>query len=167
MFSGKTELLIWRLRRARIAKQSIAVFKPHIDTRFVGLGSHSKQEFPATAIPVDDPARILALVGSARVVGIEEAQFFTGPLIETIQALVQLEKRVLVAGLDMDAWGKPFGQMPQVMALAEQIDKLTAICMVCGEDATRSQKMVATGGMVDVGAADKYEARCRVHFTMP
>lgn len=167
MFSGKTEELIRRLRRADIAKQGIAVFKPHIDTRFVGLGSHSKQEFPAHAIHKDTPHMILDLVGDAQVIGIEEVQFFVPAIIEVIQILVGLDKRVIVAGLDMDAWGRPFGPMPVLMALAEQVNKYTAICTVCGEDATRSQKIVATGGVEDVGAGDKYEARCRVHFTVP
>lgn len=165
--SGKTEELIRRLRRAKIAKQEIAVFKPHIDTRFVGLGSHSKQEFPAYAIHKDTPQMLLDMVGEAHVVGIEEAQFFAPTIVQTIQILVERDKRVIVAGLDMDAWGRPFGSMPVLMALAEQVNKYTAICTVCGEDATRSQKIVATGGLEDVGAADKYEARCRVHFTVP
>jgi thymidine kinase len=167
MFSGKTEELIRRLRRARIAKQEIAVFKPHIDTRFVGLGSHSKQEFPATAIHKDTPAMLLDLVGDAQVIGIEEVQFFAPTIVETIQILMKQERRVIVAGLDMDAWGRPFGSMPTLMCLAEQVNKYTAICTVCGEDATRSQKIVLTGDLEDVGASDKYEARCRAHFTVP
>lgn len=168
MFSGKSTELIRRLVRAQIAKQKIAVFKPHIDTRFSGLGSHSKQEFPAHTIHKDTPAMMLDVVGDAQVVGIEEAQFFSPTIVETIQILVQMDKRVIVAGLDMDAWGRPFGQMPTLMALAERVDKFTAICTVCGEEATRSHKIVnSSDGLLDVGAADKYEARCRTHFTAP
>lgn len=167
MFSGKTEELIRRLRRAQIAKQHIAVFKPHIDTRFVGLGSHSKQEFPATEIHKDTPQMLLGMVGDAHVVGIEEAQFFAPAIVETIQILVEHNKRVIVAGLDLDAWGRPFGSMPVLMALAERVNKYTAICTVCGQDATRSRKIVTTGGVEDVGADDKYDARCRAHFTPP
>lgn len=167
MFSGKTEELIRRLKRAKIAKQEIVVFKPHIDTRFAGLGSHSRQEFPATVIHKDTPAMLLDLVGDAQVVGIEEAQFFAPTIFETVKILVQMDKRVIIAGLDMDAWGRPFGSMPVLMAVAEQVNKLTAICTVCGEDATRSHKIVLTGDLEDVGAADKYEARCRTHFKAP
>lgn len=167
MFSGKSTELIRRLIRAEIAKQKIAVFKPHIDTRFTGLGSHSKQEFPAHAIHKDAPHMLLDLVGDAQVIGIEEIQFFSSFIIETVQILVERDKRVIVAGLDLDAWGRPFGSMPTLMALAERIDKYTAICTVCGEEATRSQKIVANGDVEDVGAADKYEARCRAHFTAP
>lgn len=167
MFSGKSTELIRRLVRAQIAKQKIAVFKPHIDTRFAGLGSHSKQEFPAYTIHKDTPAMLLDLVGDAQVVGIEEAQFFAPTIVQTVQILAEQNKRVIVAGLDMDAWGRPFGSMPILMALAEQIDKYTAICTVCGDDATQSQKIVASGDAEDVGAADKYEARCRAHFSTP
>jgi len=167
MFSGKTEELIRRLRRAKIAKQKIAVFKPHIDNRFDGLGSHSKQEFPAISVHKDSPAMILEMVGDARVVGIEEAQFFAPSIVETVQILVERDKRVILAGLDMDAWGRPFGSMPILMAIAEQVNKYTAICTVCGGDATRSQKIVASGDLEDVGASDKYEARCRAHFSTP
>lgn len=167
MFSGKSTELIRRLVRAQIAKQKIAVFKPHIDTRFAGLGSHSKQEFPAYTIHKDTPAMLLDLVGDAQVVGIEEVQFFAPTIVETIQILIQQEKRVIVAGLDLDAWGRPFGSMPTLLALAEDINKYTAICTVCGEDATRSHKIVLTGDLEDVGDADKYEARCRTHFKAP
>lgn len=165
--SGKTEELIRRLRRAVIAKQKIAVFKPHVDTRSAGLESHSKHGFPAMCVHADSPMSIIDMAGDARVIGIEEAQFFTGNLFDTVEKLINDDRRVIVAGLDMDAWGKPFGQMPQLMAIAERIDKLTAICTVCGEDATRSHKTSTGGGKVDIGATDKYEARCRVHFSSP
>lgn len=167
MFSGKTEELIRRLRRAKIAKQEIAVFKPHIDIRHVGLGSHSKQEFPAITIPKDHPESIMNHVLHTQVIGIEEAQFYPPVIVTVVEILRDMGKRVIVAGLDQDAWGRPFGSMPVLMALAERIDKYTAICTVCGEDATRSQKIVEAGDVEDVGAEDKYEARCRTHFSAP
>lgn len=173
MFSGKTEELIRRVRRALIGKQRVAVFKPAIDTRSgANVASHSKQEFPAIIIPTEDPQAILPMVlgvPAIQVVGIEETQFFDVSIIDVVTALTDSGRRVIIAGLDMDAWGKPFGAMPALLAMAERVDKLTAICTLCGKDATRSQKIPTYGGgaVVDVGAADKYEARCRSHFSAP
>lgn len=169
MFSGKTEELIRRARRAEIAKQSVIVFKPDIDTRSGDcLASHSRMEHPAIIIEASSPGNILVQVLGAEVVCIEEVQFFTPNITQVIEILLDQGKRVIVAGLDMDAWGKPFGVMPHLMAVAEKVKKLSAICTECGDEATRSQKLAGTSNAtVDVGAADKYEARCRKHFTMP
>jgi thymidine kinase len=174
MFSGKTDELIRRLRRARIARQKIQVFKPSLDTRFAEgkVTSHAGTEFDAT--PVERAARIRDLIDDGTtVVGIDEAQFFDAEVIGVAKALAQRGLRVLVAGLDTDFRGEPFGPMPDLLAEAEHVDKLHAICMVCGGDASRTQRLIDgkparyDEPVVVVGASELYEARCRIHHEVP
>lgn len=174
MFSGKSDELIRRLRRARIARQKIHVFKPSIDTRYTEgkVTSHAGTEFEAT--PVERSAAITELVDDeTTVVGIDEAQFFDLDLIRVVQELADQGVRVIVAGLDTDFRGEPFGPMPTLMAQAERVDKLTAICMVCGDPATRTQRLINgrparfEDPVVVVGASELYEARCRRHHQVP
>lgn len=175
MFCGKTEELIRRVRRAIIAKQTIKVFKPRIDDRYgiKNITSHTGQS--VEAIPVESSGDILALAdGSATVVAIDEAQFFDMGLIDVVQRLVDEQKlRVIVAGLDTDFRGEPFGPMPQLLSIAEEVIKLHAICVVCGEDASRTQRLVDgkpaayDDPIILVGAQESYEARCRRHHQVP
>ncbi|MCX7876238.1 MAG: thymidine kinase [Melioribacteraceae bacterium] len=165
MFSGKTEELIRRLRRAKIAKLNVKVFKPKIDNRYSDsqIVSHNEQSLPS--IIVDNPFEILDLSEDAQVVGIDEAQFFSNDLIDVANKLADNGKRVIIAGLDMDYRGIPFEPMPQLLAIAEYITKTLAICVNCGNPADRTQRKVASSERVLVGAADSYEARCRkCHF---
>lgn len=161
MFSGKTEELIRRLKRAQYAKQKIKVFKPHIDDRYSKdmIVSHSEHEFPSAMIK--QPGEILDLCGDAEVIGIDEAQFFSPEIVGVCNTLADRGLRVIVAGLDQDYKGVPFEPMPQLMAVAEYVTKTLAICVECGNPADRTQRKTAGSGRVDVGAADKYEARCR------
>jgi thymidine kinase len=167
MFSGKTEELIRRLRRAQIAKQKVAVFKPRIDNRYSSehIVSHSEQSLVSQV--VDDAQEILATAGDAQVVGIDEGQFFKVNIVNVCEELANQGKRVIVAGLDQDYRGKPFEPMPQLLAIAEYITKTLAICMVCGNPADRTQRKTAQSERVVVGAKDIYEARCRKchHFS--
>jgi thymidine kinase len=174
MFCGKTDELIRRLRRATIARQKVQVFKPAIDTRFsvVKVKSHAGSEYDA--IPVLMAEDILAkLDEDTTVVGIDEAQFFDDGIIPLVQQLADRDIRVIVAGLDTDFRGEPFGPMPVVMAKAEVVDKLHAICMVCGDSASRTQRLVNgkparyDDPVVIVGASELYEARCRKHHEVP
>lgn len=167
MFSGKTEELIRRLRRAKIAKQNVVIFKPKIDTRYSDskIVSHSEQSLPS--ILVDDVDDILKFSVDAYVVGIDEAQFFDQKLIGICNKLADKNKRVIVAGLDQDYKGFPFEPMPQLLAIAEYITKTLAICVVCGNPADKTQRKVAAEGRVIVGAADLYEARCRKCHYIP
>ncbi len=174
MFSGKTDELIRRLVRATIARQKVQVFKPAIDVRYAveKVTSHAGADFDA--IPVEKAADILAKLDTdTTVVGIDEAQFMDADVVRVAQELADLGKRVLVAGLDMDFRGEPFGPMPLLMSKAEQVDKLHAICMVCGEAASRTQRLVNgkparyDDPVVIVGAAELYEARCRLHHEVP
>jgi thymidine kinase len=174
MFSGKTDELIRRLRRARIARQQVQVFKPSLDSRYASgkVTSHAGSEFEAT--PVERAAVISALVRpEVTVVAIDEAQFFDEELVEVVESLAQRGTRVLVAGLDLDFRGQPFGPMPRLMAQAEHVDKLHAICMVCGEPACRTQRLINgrpahyNDPVVVVGASELYEARCRSHHEVP
>lgn len=161
MFSGKTEELIRRLRRAKIAKQEVLIFKPEIDKRYseTEIVSHSEQALPS--IMVDDAEKILALSKEAQVVGIDEAQFFDNNLVEVCNKLADNGKRVIVAGLDQDYRGIPFEPMPNLLAIAEYITKTLAICVKCGNPADKTQRIVSSGERVLVGATDQYEARCR------
>ncbi|MBI3006623.1 MAG: thymidine kinase [Ignavibacteriales bacterium] len=161
MFSGKTEELIRRLRRAQIAKQKVAVFKPRIDKRYSAehIVSHSDQSLVSTV--VDDAAEIPKLTGDAQVIGIDEGQFFKVNLVDVCENLANQGKRVIVAGLDQDYRGKPFEPMPQLLAIAEYITKTLAICVVCGNPADRTQRTTQSHERVVVGAKDIYEARCR------
>ncbi|MDP2599702.1 MAG: thymidine kinase [Deltaproteobacteria bacterium] len=165
MFSGKTEELIRRLRLARIAKQRIQIFKPVIDNRYENeyITSHADQKFLCT--PITDAKKILdQLQDNTRVVGIDEAQFFGEDLIEVCEKLANRGLRVIVAGLDQDYLGQPFGPMPQLLAIADDLLKLKAVCMVCGGEATKSQRIVREKDRVIVGASECYEARCRRCF---
>ena len=167
MFSGKTEELIRRLRRAKIAKQKVVIFKPNIDTRYStnSIVSHSDQSLPS--ILIKDVKDILDLVEDAQVIGIDEAQFFSNDLINVCNQLADDGKRVIVAGLDMDYRGVPFEPMPQILSVAEYITKSLAICVECGNPADRTQRKTLSSERVIVGAADVYEARCRKCHYIP
>ena len=165
MFSGKSEELIRRLNRARIARQRVQVFKPGIDIRYSTeeIASHSGQKH--LSVPVKDTAEMMAAVkDDTQVVGIDEAQFFDTPIIDAVNKLAESGKRVIIAGLDQDYTGKPFEPMPQLLSIAEFITKTHAICVRCGATANYSQRTVDSEALVEVGAADKYEARCRRCF---
>lgn len=168
MFSGKTEELIRRLRRAVIARQQVEVFKPVIDTRYhnARVTSHNGADFEAQ--PVDSPNDILGMLRpDTTVIAIDEVQFFAPEIIDLCEQLAEEGKRVICAGLDTDFRGVPFGPMPDLMARAEEVDKLHAICVVCGEEASRTQRLINgepaafDDPIVLVGAAEVYEARCR------
>ena len=174
MFSGKTDELIRRLIRATIAKQKVQVFKPAIDVRYAveKVTSHAGANFDA--VPVEKATDILTKIDKdTTVVGVDEAQFFDPGIVEVCQQLAERGVRVLVAGLDMDFRGEPFGPMPILMSRAEHVDKLHAICMVCGDEASRTQRLVNgkparyDDPVVIVGASELYEARCRVHHEVP
>jgi thymidine kinase len=167
MFSGKTEELIRRLRRAEIAKQKVAIFKPAIDMRFGNdhIVSHNEQKL--RSIPVRSAKEILENSDEAQVIGIDEGQFFDADLIKVCNTLAERGKRVIVAGLDMDFRGKPFEPMPQLMAIAEQVTKTQAVCMQCGEPASYTQRLTSAKERVVVGAKDMYEARCRRCYEPP
>jgi len=164
MFSGKTEELIRRLRRARIARQRVEIFKPALDTRYSDeeVVSHDERVIPST--PVATAAQILLLASDADVVGIDEGQFFDSGLPAVCEQLARDGKRVIVAGLDQDYTGAPFEPMPQIMAVAEFVSKLHAVCMVCGAPANHSQRLSADDDRVMLGAKDAYEPRCRHCF---
>jgi len=174
MFCGKTDELIRRLRRATIARQKVQVFKPIIDIRYSveKVTSHAGSEY--SAVPIQDAAEILEKLDSdTTVVAIDEAQFFNNDLIAITQSLADRGIRVIIAGLDTDFRSEPFGPMPDLMAKAEVVDKLHAICMVCGEHASRTQRLVDgqparyDDPVVIVGASELYEARCREHHVVP
>jgi len=164
MFSGKSEELVRRLRRATFARKKVRAFKHSSDDRYhdTHIGCHSGIQFDA--LPKDTAFEILAASEGADVVGIDEAQFFHPGLVEVCEKLANTGKRVVVAGLDLDSEGHPFGPMPHLMAIAEDVDKLHAVCMVCGERACRSQHKAGKTELVEVGAA-AYEARCRGCWT--
>jgi len=167
MFSGKTEELIRRLRRAKIARQNVLIFKPKIDIRYSvdEIVSHSEQSLPS--IIVETPQEILELSKEAQVIGIDEAQFFSREIVDVCNQLANDGKRVLVAGLDQDYRGIPFEPMPQLLAIAEYITKTLAICVVCGNPADKTQRKIISAERVVVGAADIYEARCRKCHYLP
>ncbi len=165
MFSGKSEELIRRLRRALIAKQKVQAFKPAIDERYARdqIVSHDKRRIPS--ISVSSPDQITAAVkDDTQVVGIDEGQFFDLSLVEVCEALANRGIRVIVAGLDQDYLGRPFEPMPQLLAVAESITKTMAVCVVCGAPANRSQRLVQSRDRVLVGAGAAYEPRCRKCF---
>ncbi|MGE0784527.1 MAG: thymidine kinase [Sandaracinaceae bacterium] len=162
MFSGKSEELIRRLRRAQIARQKIQVFKPQIDDRYHATKIVSHSRAAIEAIPVASSADLAKRVqGDTRVVGIDEAQFFDEGLPDLVERLATGGTRVVLAGLDQDYMGEPFHPMPRLMALAEYVTKTLAICMRCGAPAGRSQRLSPQGEQVLVGATEAYEARCR------
>jgi thymidine kinase len=167
MFSGKTEELIRRLRRAQIAKQKVKIFKPDIDTRFSkdSIVSHSELSLPSVLIK--DINEVAELSKDAQVIGIDEAQFFSSDLINICNDLANNDKRVIVAGLDQDYRGIPFEPMPQLLAVAEYITKTLAICVVCGNPADKTQRKTTSSERVVVGASDIYEARCRKCHYIP
>ncbi len=167
MFSGKTEELIRRLRRAQIARQKVIIFKPRIDNRYSAnqIVSHNTQSLESVVI--DTPQEIIALSKDAQVVGIDEVQFFDMSVVEICNALADEGKRVIVAGLDQDYRGVPFEPIPQLLSVAEYITKTLAICVVCGNPADRTQRKIANADRVVVGAADSYEARCRKCHYIP
>ncbi|HLA63289.1 MAG TPA: thymidine kinase [Rhodothermales bacterium] len=168
MFSGKTEELIRRLKRARIARQRVEIFKPGLDTRFAeqygadSVVSHDEQHIPSTAVQAAQ--QILLMGGEADVVGIDEAQFFGPDLVEVCEHLARGGTRVIVAGLDQDYLGRPFDPVPQLMAVAEHVTKLHAVCVRCGAPANHSQRLAGTGARVQLGAGEAYEPRCRRCF---
>lgn len=165
MFSGKSEELIRRLRRARIARQKVQVFKPDIDIRFAHdhIVSHSEMRHESSAVKT--AAELRAMVkNETEVVGIDEGQFFDNELVEVANDLAQSGLRVIIAGLDQDYTGKPFEPMPQLLAIAEYITKTHAICMRCGQTANYSQRTFESDELVAVGAGGMYEARCRRCF---
>ena len=167
MFSGKSEELIRRLRRALIARQKVAIFKPKIDDRFSEdhIVSHSEQRI--SSMVVDNAGAILESSLESHVVGIDEAQFFSNELIDVCQRLANMGKRVIVAGLDMDYRGEPFEPIPQLLAMAEYITKTQAICVRCGNPGTFTQRTSKDTGRVVVGATNIYEARCRNCYEPP
>ncbi len=165
MFSGKSEELIRRLRRAKIARQKVQVFKPHIDVRFSSDQIVSHSEMRHDSKPIETAADILAAVApDTEVVGIDEGQFFDADLVRVANELARRGMRVIIAGLDQDYKGAPFEPIPQLLAVAEYITKTHAICVRCGQPANYSQRIVERAERVAVGAADMYEARCRRCF---
>ena len=174
MFCGKTEELIRRLRRATIARQKVQVFKPAIDQRYSSQQVTSHAGMAYDAIPISRARDILLnLQSDTTVVGIDEAQFLDDEIVSIVESLAEKGIRVIAAGLDLDFRGEPFGSMPVLMAKAERVDKLQAICMVCGEFASRTQRLVNgkparyDDPIVIVGASEMYEARCRKHHEVP
>ncbi len=174
MFSGKTDELIRRLRRATIARQKVQVFKPLIDDRYEieMLTSHAGGQIEAT--PIEKVEAILEQIdGDTTLVAIDEAQFFDDMILKVCSDMADEGRRVIVAGLDTDFRGNPFGPIPRLMATAERVDKLHAICMVCGKPATRTQRLIdnaparASDQIIVVGASEMYEARCREHHQVP
>jgi thymidine kinase len=167
MFSGKTEELIRRLRRAQIAKQQVKIFKPKIDTRFAddSIVSHSEQSLPS--IQIKDINDAMELSDDAQVIGIDEAQFFSEDIINVCTELADKGKRVIVAGLDQDYRGIPFEPIPHLLAIAEYITKSLAICVECGNPADKTQRKTHSPERVIVGASDIYEARCRKCHYIP
>ena len=167
MFSGKTEELIRRLRRAQIAQMKIAIFKPKIDSRYSEGHIVSHNQIKMASYIVDDPNDILDIATDHEVIGIDEAQFFNNSLINTCKELAKSGKRVVVAGLDTDYRGLPFGPMPAIMCEADYLDKLRAICVKCGNPATYTQRTTSDSEQVVIGELDKYEARCRDCYIKP
>jgi len=175
MFSGKSEELLRRVRRALIARKSVQVFKSHVDDRYGGvwrISSHDGQEIDA--IPISHSREIIEqLKDDTEVVAIDEVQFLDDGIVSVVNALADGGIRVIVSGTDMDFRGKPFGPIGSLLAVAERIDKLHAICVICGELATRNQRLLdgkpapAEGPTIQVGGAESYEARCRKHHAVP
>jgi len=175
MFSGKTEELLRRVRRATIARKRVQVFKSHLDDRYAGLwavSSHDRRTFEA--VPVDSSSQILLrLDPMAQVIAIDEAQFLDAGIVQVASSLADRGRRVILAGTDTDFRGEPFGAMPQLMAVAEVVDKLHAICVLCGSPACRNQRLIGgkpasyASPTIMVGAADSYEARCRACHVVP
>jgi len=166
MFSGKTEELIRRIRRAEIARQRVKVFKPKIDNRYseFEIVSHNDQTYPS--VVVENAEEILEKSFDVEVIGIDEAQFFENDLIEICQNLADSGKRVIVAGLDQDYRALPFEPIPQLLSIAEYITKTLAVCVICGAPANRTQRNTESSDQILVGAKNHYEARCRLHHVI-
>lgn len=175
MFSGKSEELIRRVRRAMIAKKEVQVFKSHLDARYAGLYKVSSHDGRTTeAIPIDTPEQIMRhLSAGAQVIAIDEAQFLDPSIVEVATDLARKGKRVILAGIDTDFRGEPFGPMAQLLSVAEVVDKLHAICMVCGNPASRTQRLIDgkparyDSPTIMIGSAEAYEARCRRCHAVP
>ena len=175
MFSGKSEELIRRVRRAMIARKNVQVFKSHLDERYAGLYQVSSHDGRTTqAVPIDTPEQIVRqLSAGTQVVAIDEAQFLDESIVDVVTQIAGSGKRVILAGTDTDFRGEPFGPMPRLLAVAEVVDKLHAICVVCGNPASRNQRLI--GGKparydsptIMVGSAESYEARCRRCHAVP
>ena len=161
MFSGKTEELIRRMKRAQFAKQKVEIYKPCIDVRYSEdkVVSHDAHSIPST--PIDTPAKMLEMSADVEVIGIDEAQFFDNSIVEVVQTLANRGVRVIIAGLDTDFLGKPFGPMPALMAVAEDIQKVHAICVKCGSPANHSHRLSKSEELVVLGETDIYEPLCR------
>lgn len=164
MFSGKTEELIRRLRRAQFANQKIAIFKPKVDNRYSDVEVVSHDFHKITSKPITTPAEMLEIDNDVQVVGIDEAQFFDYTLVDVCQALANRGVRVIAAGLDTDYLGKPFGPMPCLMAVAEDVQKVHAICVKCGNLANHSHRLSKSRELVVLGEKDTYEPLCRDCF---
>ena len=165
MFSGKTEELLRRIKRARLARQPLVLFKPRVDNRYDEVKVVSHEGLNADAVPVASAEELLArMPNEAVVAGIDEVQFFDDAIVGAAETLASRGVRVIVAGLDQDWRGQPFGPVPALMAVAEYVTKLHAVCARCGGAATRSQRLVASEGQLFVGGAAEYEARCRACF---
>lgn len=175
MFSGKSEELIRRVRRALIARKRVQVFKSHLDERYAGLYHVSSHDGRTVeAVPIDSPEQIFRqLAPDAQVVAIDEAQFLPASIVPLATSLAASGRRVIIAGADTDFRGEPFGAMPQLLAIAEQVDKLHAICVICGNPASRNQRLIDgqparyDSPTIMVGGEDSYEARCRSCHSVP
>jgi thymidine kinase len=175
MFSGKSEELIRRVRRALIAKRRVQVFKSHLDARYSGLYHVSSHDGRTVeAVPIDSPEQILRqLAADTQVVAIDEAQFLQPGIVDLVTTLAENGRRVILAGADTDFRGEPFGPMPQLLAIAEQVDKLHAICVLCGNPASRNQRLIDgkparyDSPTIMVGGDESYEARCRSCHSVP
>ena len=161
MFSGKTEELIRRLKRAQFAKQKVEIYKPCIDVRYSEEEVVSHEGHSIMSTPIDSPASMLLLSSDVEVVGIDEAQFFDDTIVEVVQTLANRGVRVIIAGLDTDFMGKPFGPMPALMAVAEDIQKVHAICVKCGSPANHSHRLTSNDKLVVLGEKDVYDPLCR------
>ncbi|MEZ4985989.1 MAG: thymidine kinase [Saprospiraceae bacterium] len=166
MFSGKTEELLRRLKRSKFANQKVEIYKPRLDTRYDSVKVVSHDENFILATPIDHSSQMLSVGADVTVVGIDEAQFFDMELIQNAQQLALMGKRVIIAGLDMDYRGQPFGPMPGLLAVAEYITKVHAICSHCGNLATHSYRLSKEDATVLLGEKDKYEPRCRACYQM-
>ena len=165
MFSGKTEELLRRVKRAKFARLSAVVFKPRVDDRYDEVKVVTHEGISTDAVPIASASDMLALVGpNVAVVGVDEVQFFDDGIVDVCEELANRGVRVICAGLDQDYRGMPFGPMPRLLAVAEHVTKLHAVCMRCGAEASRSQRLVAMEGQLFVGGAAAYEARCRRCF---
>ena len=164
MFSGKTEELIRRLKRAKFAKQNVQIFKPCIDVRYSEDEVVSHDSHSINSTPISSPEMMLDIADDVQVVGIDEAQFFDNTIIDVVQTLANRGVRVIIAGLDTDFLGKPFGPMPALMAVAEDIQKVHAICVRCGSPANHSHRLSKSDELVVLGETDIYEPLCRHCF---